>query len=179
MKKRNGIFKLSSVIIVTLVVGLWLANIGMAESGSPVKIGFVDMNKIMKDSKAAKSSLAVLQKDIEAKQATMKTKSEKLASMDKELKSLKQDSAAWKDKRDKLTKEANEFNRLRVEYDEQLQKKNIELTQKIFTDVQQIIKKVADGEKYTVILDKRTMLIADGSTDLTDKVMKMYDAQKK
>ncbi len=99
--------------------------------------------------------------------------------MDKELKNLKQDSAAWKDKRDKLTKEANEFNRLRVEYDEQLQKKNIELTQKIFTDVQQIIKKVADGEKYTIILDKRTMLLADDSTDLTDKVLKMYDAQKK
>lgn len=179
MKERNRFLKLSLVIVIALIVGLWLANIGMAQSGSPVKIGFVDMTKIMKDSKAAQSSLSVLQKEIESKRVIMKEKNDKLANMDKELKNLKQDSAAWKDKRDKLTKEANDFNRLRGEYDGQLQKKNIELTQKIFTDVQQIIKKIAASEKYTIILDKRTSLLADDSTDLTDKVIKMYDAQKK
>lgn len=179
MKKSNGFLKLSLVIMITLAISLWFTNIGMAQSASPVKIGFVDMSKIMRESKAAKSSLSVLQKDIEAKQATIKAKSEKLAAMDKELKNLKQDSAAWKDKRDKLTKEANEFNRLRGEYDEQLRKKNMELTQKIFTEVQQVIKKISASEKFTIILDKGTMLLADDSTDLTDKVMKMYDGQKK
>jgi len=66
-----------------------------------------------------------------------------------------------------------------VEYDGQLQKKNVDLMQKIFTDVQQVIKKVAADEKYTIVLDKRAALLVDDSIDLTDKVMKMYDAQKK
>ncbi len=178
MKVKSKLLKVSGVFFVSLIFLIGVASIGLAQSGTP-KIGFVDVTKIMRDSKAAKSSLAVLQKEIESKRATMKGKSEKLANMDKELKTLKQDSAAWKDKRDKLTKEANDFNRLRGEFDEQLQKKNVELTQKIFADVQQIIKKIAASEKYTIILEKRTALLADESTDLTDKVIKMYDAQKK
>ena len=98
--------------------------------------------------------------------------------MDKELKKAKQDSPAWKEKRDKITKEINDFNRLRVEYDGQLRKKNDELTQKILADVQQIIKKIASSEKYTIILDKKTALLAEDGLDLTDKVIKIYDAQK-
>lgn len=179
MKEKKRFLRLSLAIVVVFAVSIGLAAVGMAENGAPAKIGFVDMTKIMKDSKAAKSAQAALQKEIDSKKAVMKEKNDKLAGMDKELRNLKQDSPAWKDKRDKLTKEADAFNRLRMEYDGQLQKKNAELMQKMFADVQQIIKKVAAGEKYTIVLDTRAALLVDDSADLTDKVMKMYDAQKK
>lgn len=179
MKAKKRFLRLSLAIAAAFVLSIGLAAVGMAESGAPAKIGFVDMTKILKNSKAAKSAQASLQKEIDSKKAVMKEKSDKLAAMDKELRNLKQDSQAWKDKRDKLTKDADEFNRLRVEYDGQLQKKNVDLMQKIFTDVQQVIKKVAADEKYTIVLDKRAALLVDDSIDLTDKVMKMYDAQKK
>jgi Skp family chaperone for outer membrane proteins len=132
----------------------------------------------MQESKAAKNAQSIFQKEIESKGAVIKEKNDKIANMDKELKKAKQDSPAWKEKRDKITKEINDFNRLRVEYDGQLRKKNDELTQKILADVQQIIKKIASSEKYTIILDKKTALLAEDGLDLTDKVIKIYDAQK-
>lgn len=178
MKIKNKCLGLSLLFVVAFIFSIGFTTMGMAESGLSVKIGFVDMNRIMQESKAAKNAQSIFQKEIESKGAVIKEKNDKIANMDKELKKAKQDSPAWKEKRDKITKEINDFNRLRVEYDGQLRKKNDELTQKILADVQQIIKKIASSEKYTIILDKKTALLAEDGLDLTDKVIKIYDAQK-
>ena len=174
MKKNKKYLWLSLVFVTACIFSIGFTTIGMAESGSPIKIGFVDMNRVMTESKAAKNAQSIFKKEIESKGAIIKEKNDKIVNMDKELKKAKQDSPAWKEKRDKLTKEIDDFNKLRSE----LQKKNNELTQKILTDVQQIIKKIASSEKYTIILDKRTALLAEDGLDLTDKVIKIYDAQK-
>lgn len=178
MKDKKQYLVLSLVFVAAFIFSIGFTNISMAESGLP-KIGFVDMNRIMRESKAAKNAQSILQKEIESNGAIIKERNDKIANMDKDLKNAKQDSPAWKEKREKLAKEINEFNRLRGEYDGQLQKKNNELMGKILTDVQQIIKKIADSEKYTIILDKRTSLFSEDGLDLTDKVIKMYDAKKK
>lgn len=167
------------MLVVTFIFSVGAATVGMAQSASPVKIGFVDMSKIMQESKAAKNAQATIKKEIESKTAIVKEKESKLAGMEKELKALKQDTPAWKEKREKLIKEINEVNRLRGEYNNQIQKKNAELTQKIFSDIQPIIKKIASSEKCTMILDRRIAFMIDDGLDLTDKVMKTYDSQKK
>ena len=179
MKTNKKYLWLSLVFVTAFIFSIGFATIGMAESGLPLKIGFVDINKIMKESKVARSSLSVLQKEIESKNAIIKEKTDKIVSMDKDLKNAKQDSPAWKEKSEKLTKEINEVNRLRGEYQGQLQKKNAELMQKIYTDIQQIIKKISGSEKYAIVLEKRTALFNEDGLDLTDKVIKIYDAQKK
>ena len=178
MKTNKKYLWLSLVFVTAFIFSIGFTTMGMAESGSPVKIGFVDMTRIMKESKAAKNAQAALQKEVDSKRAIIKENTDKIANMDKDLKNAKQDSPAWKEKREKLAKEINEFNRLKGEYDGQLQKKNNELTQKILTNVNQIVKKIASSEKYTIILDKRIALLAEDGLDLTDKVIKMYDAQK-
>ncbi|MBN1365977.1 MAG: OmpH family outer membrane protein [Syntrophaceae bacterium] len=179
MKEKNKFLRLLLGVIAAFMLSIGFANIVVAESGSPQKIGFVDITKILRESKAAKNAQATLQKEIESKRAIIKEKNDKIAGMDKDLKKAKQDSPAWKEKRQKLTKEINDLNKMRVEYDEQLRKKNNEFMQKIFTDVQQIIKKIASSEKFTIILDKRSALLIEDSLDLTDKVLKTYDSQKK
>jgi outer membrane protein len=179
MKELNKFSRLSLIFIVALIVSMGFATIGLAESISPLKIGFVDINKIMKESKAARNAQATLQKDIDSKKAIIKEKSDKLVNMDKDLKSAKQDSPAWKEKREKIEQAVKEFNRVKQEFDEQIKKKDIELTRKIIADIQQIVKKVAKAEKYTIILDKKAALMIEDGFDLTDKVMKTYDSQQK
>jgi outer membrane protein len=179
MKEQNKFSRLSLMFIITLTACLGLMSMGLAETGSPLKIGFVDINKIMKDSKAARSAQVVLQKEIEAKRVIIKDKNDKLFNLDKELKSTKQDSKAWKEKRDKLEQDVKEFNRIKQESDEQIRKKDLEFTQKIIDDVYQIMKKLAKDEKYSIILDKKSAVMIEDGLDLTDKVMKIYDSQKK
>jgi len=60
-----------------------------------------------------------------------------------------------------------------------LKKKDAELTQKILADIQQILQKFAASEKYSILLEKRAALVTDEGLDVTDKIIKIYDAQKK
>ncbi len=179
MKKLNQFSKISLIFITTLIACIGFTAIGVAETGSSLKIGFVDINKIMKESKAAKNAQAILQKEIDSKKTIIKERNDKIANMDKDLKSAKQDSPIWKEKREKIAQEVKEFNRIRQEYDEQLKKKNIELTRKIIDDIQQIVRKLSKAEKYSIILDKKAAVVMEEGFDLTDKVMKIYDSQKK
>ena len=178
MKEKNKFWGLLLGVVAAFMFSIGFASMGMAESASQ-KIGFVDMGKVMKESKVAKSSISVLQKEIESKNAIIKERTDKIAGMDKELANLKKDSSAWKEKREKMTKEIEEVNRLRGEYQRELQKKDAELVRKLYADVQQVIKKIAGSEKCTIVLEKRSVLFAEDGVDLTDKVLKMYDSQKK
>jgi outer membrane protein len=179
MKENNKWLRLSLMFVVALMVSVGWTIVAMAETGTPLKIGFVDMSKIMRDSVAAKNARAIYQKDFDSKKAIIKEKSDKVANMEKDLKNTKQDSPAWKDKREKLVQEIKELKRLGSDLDEQLKKKNDDLTQKIITDIQLILKKFAVSEKYSVIWDKRGALVTDEGLDVTDKIIKIYDAQKK
>jgi Skp family chaperone for outer membrane proteins len=55
------------------------------------------------------------------------------------------------------------------------------LERNIATGVQKVVQKIAAEEGYTLILDKNEpmVLFASRSTDITDHVIKILDAQKK
>ena len=91
----------------------------------------------------------------------------------------KQDSPALKEKREKLAQEFKEFKRLESDLNEQLKKKDAELTRKILMDVQEILKQFSKNEKYSMIFEKKAVLVVDDGFDVTDKIIKIYDAQKK
>jgi outer membrane protein len=99
--------------------------------------------------------------------------------LDKELKGLDQKSSAWNEKRDKLAKEFKELKTMENEMNNELQKKDVDLTKKIFTDVQQILNKLVKSENYSLILDKKAVLAGKDGFEITDKVIKIYDSQSK
>lgn len=176
MKKNNKWFVVSLVFVFVLIFGMSFVSFAAEPA---LKIGVVDINKIMKDSKAAKNAQAVFKKDLDAKKATLKTKSDKVAALDKELKGLDQKSNAWKEKRDNLAKEFKELRTMENEMNNELRKKDVELTKKILADVQQILNKLIKTENYSLILDKKSVLAGKEGFDITDKVIKAYDSQTK
>ena len=176
MKETNKWFITSLVFVFALMFGM--SVVGLAAEPA-LKIGIVDINKIMKDSKAAKNAQAVFKKDLDTKKATLKSKGEKVAALDKELKGLDQKSSAWNEKRDKLAKEFKELKTMENEMNNELQKKDADLTKKIFTDVQQILNKLVKSENYSLILDKKAVLAGKDGFEITDKVIKIYDSQSK
>ena len=46
-------------------------------------------------------------------------------------------------------------------------------------DVQEILKQFSKNEKYSMIFEKKAVLVVDDGFDVTDKIIKIYDAQKK
>jgi len=176
MKEKNKWFVVSLVFIFALMFGMSVVSSATEPS---LKIGIVDISKILRESKAAKNAQAIFKKDLEAKKAIIKDKSDKVANLDKELKGLEQKSSAWNEKRDKLAKEFKEMKTMENEMNQQLKKKDVELTRKIFADVQQILNKLVKSENYSLILDKKAVLAGKDGFDITDKVITIYDLQSK
>ena len=147
MKRKDKRFVGSLAFVFALLFVISSAGAALADAVS-AKIGCVDIAKIMRDSRAAQNARAVYQKDFESKKATLKAKGDRVSSLEKDLKNTKQDSPALKEKREKLAQEFKEFKRLESDLNEQLKKKDAELTQKILMDVQEILKQFSKNEKY-------------------------------
>jgi outer membrane protein len=178
MQKKNRWLVWSWAVALAAFLGVSMAGTAMA-ADTNLKIGFVDIARIMRDSNAAKNARAIYQKDLESKKAILKEKNDKVAALEKDLKNTKQDSPAWKDKRDKLEQGVKELKRLQSDLNEELKKEDMEMTRKILTDVKNILKQVAKNENYSIIFEKKAALLTAEGLDITDKIIKLYDAQKK
>jgi outer membrane protein len=80
---------------------------------------------------------------------------------------------------EKLRKEVKELKRLRSDLEEELKRKDRELTRKLIQEIREITRTLTKKEKYTIILEKKSVVSFDEAIDITDKIIRMYDAQKK
>ena len=158
-----------------LLIGLLIA--GPAMAAKELKVGIIDTQKVLKEAKAAKSANDTLQKDLNAKRATLAAKEKEAQRLNEDVK--KATGADKKEKSDKLAQLVKDYKRLNSDLGEELKKKQLELTQKLITEIRQVVNTVADKDGYTLILEKGSVVLNDDSFDITDKVIKLYDTQKK
>lgn len=149
-------------------------------TGAPVKIGIIDVQKILRESKAAKKARADFMKDMEAKRAQLMAKDKEIQGLDEELKNPKArlSDNVRKQKAEKLAHDVKEFRRLDADMGEDLKKKDVELTRKILEEVRRIVQSFSKREKYTLILEKGAVVTADDAIDITFRILKLYDAGK-
>ncbi|MFC1868786.1 OmpH family outer membrane protein [Thermodesulfobacteriota bacterium] len=145
-----------------------------------VKIGVIDTQKIMIESRAAKNARAVFLKDVEGKRKLLIGKQNEVQAMDEDLKKNGKDMAPQvrKEKADKLAREVKELKRLRSDVEEELKKKEMELVRKLRGDIREIVREYSKKEKYTVILEKRSVVASDEAIDITDKIIRLYNVVK-
>jgi len=145
-----------------------------------VKIGVIDTRKIMRESMAAKKARAIFFKDFEAKKAIFMAKQDKARALEGELKreGKKMSPSLRKEEAEKLALEIKELKRLKSDLEEELKKKDLELTRKLLREIGEIVEEFSKKEKYTVILEKKSVVVADEAIDITDKIIRLYDALK-
>lgn len=176
--KRSLLYIICSVIMTSLLV-----LPAYAAKDSPVKIGIVDTQKILREAKAARSARDIILKDVNAKKVTLAERQKKISQMENELKGTekKLSAADRKEKSEKLAQEVKELKRLGSDFNEELKKKNVELTRRLIGEIRSVARNLVRDENYTVILEKGTqaLVAADDAVDVTDKIIKLYDAQKR
>lgn len=168
------------VLLVGIFAGALLVTPALSVGAQTVKIGLIDTQKIMRESNAAKKARDILMKDLEAKRTQFKTEEDQARKLEEELKREGQSMtpAARQEKAQNLEKEIKELGRLKSDLEEDFRKKDAELARKIVTDIVGIAKEFQKKEKFTVILEKRYVVAADEAIDVTDKVLRLYDAVK-
>lgn len=181
LKKEKGmkVFLKSGVIF-----GIILFAFGIASGAEPpLKIGYIDLQKALNDSQAGQKAKKTITDFISAKQ---KVFDEKRAEIEKLRVELEKQSAvlspeAKKQKEEKLERDQRDFQRMVRDAQEEVHKKEVELTSTIIKELREIVKKIGEEEKYTLILllEENIILYSIPAYDLTEKVIKIYDQQKK
>jgi Skp family chaperone for outer membrane proteins len=136
----------------------------------------------MKDSKVIQEYRKTLGKEVEAKRRLLAEKQDSVRLIEEKLK--KEDKGISIDERkrleDSLSRELKELRRLKEDVNMDLQKIDQELSQRALREITEIIRNIAQKEKYTMVFEKSLAGIAysEDSFDITQKIIDAYDAKK-
>jgi outer membrane protein len=174
-RKKIGVI----IGIILFFIGGYLGP-GLA---ADLKIGFVDIKKALNECNAGKEAKKVIGKEVEKFQRLIAEKQKELQemkdSLEKQAPMLNPEARATKER--ELQTKLKEFQRWGEDYQNEINQKRIEMERNISFGLQKVIQKLGMDEGYTLVLEKNEniVLFASKSIDLTDKVIKLHDVQKK
>lgn len=172
--------RLVGAAIGTLLV--WIVWIVPAvDAADSVKIGYVDAQKILDNTKAGKKSKEGMEEFVKSRQ--------KIIDLDEsEIKQLQDDLTrqaavlspdARREKEESLQRKVMEYQRRAGEMNKEVQGKKKEVLDKFNKDLEGIVKKVAERGGYSFVIDRNAeggvLLYAKESFDLTDEVVKEFE----
>jgi len=177
---RRIVQTLGIVVGSVMVVGWLLAQSTWC---AELKIGSVDIQKAVNECQAGKEAKKNLLTEAEKFQKIVGDKQKELQgmkeSLEKQAPMLTQEARASKEK--EYQGKVREFQRWGEDSQNELNQKRAQMERSIAQDLMKVIQKIGVEEGYTVILERNEniVLFANNATDLTDRVVKAYDTQKK
>jgi len=160
-----------------LSLGLWV--LAAPVQAQEFRLGFVSLDRIIKEAVPAKAAQAKLEQEFSKREKelqelgnTLKGNAEKL---DREAPTLSDTQRATRQKQ--VVEQDREFQRKRREFQEDLNARRNEELQQVFERANKVVKQVADVEKYDLILQEAVYV--NPKHDITDKVIKALNAAAK
>ncbi|MCZ8251586.1 MAG: OmpH family outer membrane protein [Hylemonella sp.] len=155
---------------------LGLSMLAMPALAQEFRLGFVSLDRIIKEAVPAKNAQAKLEqefskreKDLQALGATLKSQAEQL---EREAPTLSESQRANRQKQ--LIELDRDFQRKRREFQDDLNTRRNEELQQVFERANRVVKQVADSEKYDLILQEAVYV--NPKHDITDKVIRALNA---
>jgi outer membrane protein len=141
------------------------------------------MTKAVNECQAGKEARKVDIKELEKYQRQITEKQQELQTMkenlDKQAPMLTFEARTTKER--ELQIKIRDFQRWQEDSQAEINQKRMDLGQTVQSGLRRVIKKLAEEEGYTFILEKNEniVLFSSKTVDLTDRVIKLSDAQKK
>jgi outer membrane protein len=160
---------------------LWfvIGAAGFSSAADVAKIGVVSIQKILQNSTVGKSIQVTLKKEGAKKEADLKTRQSEIENIRKRLEreSMVMSREMRDEKERDLRIKINDFKTLQQKYTTEMQRMNSQLTQQILADIEQLIEEIGKKGGYLLIMDKRGVLYAPGSVDITDQLIQKLNAK--
>ena len=147
-----------------------------------MKVGYVDLQKALNTCKAGKDAKGTISALVKKYEDEFKAKQEDLlklkTNLEKQASLLSVD--ARKEKEREYQQEVKELQRFQKDVKEELQQKDADHTKRILNELFETLKSIGKEGQYTMILEKNegAVIYADEKIDLTDQLVKKYDASK-
>jgi outer membrane protein len=172
MKKLVG-------MMVALTVMLSLPVIALGQTAQPTKIGYIDLQRVMLESDRGKQAKKGLTDEADKLKKTLNQKQEEIQklkdALERQVATITPEARADKEKQ--YQAKLKDYQRLAGDYETDLRQKDAETSQQILKELEEVVRKMGDTEKYTLILERTQAGILFGSpaNDITEKVISLYN----
>jgi outer membrane protein len=178
-----GIALLAAGGAVAAWVGVPTTSAQTAAAPAPVRVGFVDIQRVLARSSAGVAAREQLEKEKAAMQRQVDAQRGDIEKLRDELEKKGQllSADARKEKQEQLERKVRDARRLVDDLQGTLQKKEEALLAKVLQDVSGLIQKVSKDRGYGLVLERQrsSILYATPESDLTDDVLRAYDDETK
>ncbi len=164
--------------LVTLTMML-LPLITLAQTAQPVKIGYIDLQKVMFESEKGRQAKKALTDEAEKLKRDLNQRQDEIQKLKD---SIERQSAtitpeARADREKQYQTKLKDYQRLASDFEQDLRQKDLDASGKILQELQEVVKRLADNEKYTLILERSAagILYGSPSVDITDRVIALYN----
>jgi outer membrane protein len=165
------------MLIAALAGGAVVAIPSSARAEVPAlkKVAMVDMQRVLNETTAGKSARKNLESSSKAKQQKLDKKRAKLEADAGKLRSLKGDQLMAA--QEKLQQESMELQSMLYTLEQELGQQHNKLLEKMYTNAQAIVAKLAKEKGIDLVLvrDQMTIIYTKDTLDITVEVVKLYD----
>jgi len=169
-------FLFSAIIIVILLTH----NVALGEDF--IKVGLIDIQRCLEESKEGQKVLGLLKKKKDVLQRQLDTKQKKLLELRKELEkqSMMLTMNAQADKRRIIERKTRELEYFFKDLNEDMRKAQEKEKKRMLKELGKVIEKIGSEENFTLIIEKRAggVLYWADSIDITEKVIRAYEQMK-
>jgi len=162
----------------SLIFALLLALAAAATARADVRVAYVDIQRALNECRNGKQAKTQFRGRIERLQAQLEGEQNEVERLKRE---LEQKGALMQpDQRQNLADDyEKKLRRFRDDYKnsrDELQEKDNQMTGAIVRDLAMIVRQIGLKNGYTMVMEKGTLLWAMPATDITDQVIRAYDA---
>ncbi|MER3446031.1 MAG: hypothetical protein C4291_03990 [Candidatus Dadabacteria bacterium] len=165
--------------VLPLTLGLILGLVGVTYAQSAAKIGYVDIQRVISESKAGIAASAALQEDLKKKEDIINQEAKQIIQMRNNFmsKNSVMSKEAQEQEADQIENMEKELHRKREDFRDALAEQESNLKEKILSDVVRIVNEIGNSEGYSLIVEKSEagVLYGSKSADITDEVIRAYD----
>ncbi|MDH5543501.1 MAG: OmpH family outer membrane protein [Nitrospinota bacterium] len=152
-----------------------------------MKIGIIDMQKALNESKEGKVVLEKMKEKLMKEQDILAKKKDELKKMEDELQSqgFMMDEAKRNKKDQTLRKLSREFERYREDKQTEFMAEQRDATERIYKEILKTLNKYAAEKNFTLILEKGqqapgvpgSLIYHDNSLDITNEIITLYNSK--
>jgi len=164
-----------------LIVGVLVFSCSVALAQERIKIGFIDIQRIIAESQAGKKAKDRFQAQVKKAEADVQKERQDLerlkGDLDKKGPLLKEEER--RNLEADFQKRSVSLQRTMGDYQQDLQRKNNEMMAEILKELEQVVTEIGKAEKFTLILERSQILYSDQATDITSRVIEVYNSRVK
>ena len=161
----------------TLAVPLLAFMVG-AVGAADIKIGFVDVERIRRESAPAERASKTLEKEFAPRAQELQRRETQIKTLQGQLEkdAVTMSESDRRSKEQELSRMSVDFQRMQREYREDLNMRRNQELASLFERADRVIKQIADAEKYDLILQEA--VFRSPRIDITDRVLKALSEGK-